>query len=33
MLYKNAITDARKARLDILDKINECIPEPRKELS
>ncbi|ERI92919.1 polyribonucleotide nucleotidyltransferase [Clostridiales bacterium oral taxon 876 str. F0540] len=30
---KKSIEDARKARLYILDKINECIPEPRKELS
>lgn len=30
---KKSIEDARKARLFILDKINECIPAPRKELS
>ncbi|MBL4934887.1 polyribonucleotide nucleotidyltransferase [Clostridium sp. YIM B02515] len=30
---KKSIEDARKARLYILDKINECIPAPRKELS
>ncbi len=30
---KKSIEDARKARLYILDKINECIPEPRKEMS
>ncbi|MDU6339747.1 MAG: polyribonucleotide nucleotidyltransferase [Clostridium sp.] len=28
-----AINDARKARLFILDKINECLPEARKEVS
>ena len=32
-VIRTAITDARKARLFILDKIRECIPEPRKELS
>jgi polyribonucleotide nucleotidyltransferase len=32
-VIKNAIYDARKARLFILDKINACIPEARKELS
>lgn len=32
-VIRTAITDARKARLFILDKIKECIPEPRKELS
>lgn len=30
---KTAIDDAKTARLFILDKINKCIPEPRKELS
>lgn len=30
---RTAITDARKARMHIIGKINECIPEPRKELS
>ena len=29
----NAIHDARKARLHILDKINECIPAAREEVS
>ena len=32
-VIKDAITGARKARLFILDKINECIPEPRREVS
>lgn len=30
---EQAITGARKARLTILEKINDCIPEARKELS
>ncbi len=30
---RKSIEDARKARLFILDKINQCIPAPRKELS
>lgn len=30
---KEALYGAKKARLFILDKIKECIPEPRKELS
>ncbi|WMJ82017.1 polyribonucleotide nucleotidyltransferase [Clostridium sp. MB40-C1] len=30
---RNAINDAREARLQILDVINDCIPEPRKEVS
>jgi polyribonucleotide nucleotidyltransferase len=30
---KKSIADARVARLHILDKINACIPEPRKEMS
>lgn len=30
---KTAIEDARKARLHIIEKINECIPAPREELS
>ena len=32
-VIENAIKDARKARLHILDKINECIPAPREEVS
>jgi polyribonucleotide nucleotidyltransferase len=32
-VIRNAIYDARKARLMILEKINECIPEARKEVS
>lgn len=32
-VIKDAITGARKARLFILDKINECLPEARKEVS
>jgi len=32
-VIKKAIEDARKARLYILDKINECIPQPRTEVS
>ena len=32
-VIRTAITDARKARMFILDKIKECIPEPNKELS
>ncbi|MBW6409727.1 polyribonucleotide nucleotidyltransferase [Clostridium weizhouense] len=32
-VVKNAIYDARKARLTIIDKINECISEPRKDVS
>lgn len=32
-VIENAIKDARKARLFILSKINECIPEPRKDVS
>lgn len=32
-VIKKAITDARKARLHILDKINECLPESRNEVS
>ncbi|WP_294392157.1 polyribonucleotide nucleotidyltransferase [uncultured Clostridium sp.] len=32
-VVENAIRDARKARLTILDKINECMPEPRKDVS
>ena len=32
-VIKDAIIGARKARLFILDKINECIPEPRTEVS
>jgi polyribonucleotide nucleotidyltransferase len=30
---KNTIEEARKARLAILEKINECIPAPREEMS
>ncbi|OSB19428.1 polyribonucleotide nucleotidyltransferase [Clostridium sporogenes] len=30
---KDALEGAKKARLHILEKIKECIPEPRKELS
>ena len=30
---KTAIIDAKKARLHILDKMNECISEPRSEMS
>ena len=32
-VVENAIRDARKARLTILKKIEECIPEPRKDVS
>ena len=32
-VVENAIRDARKARLKIIDKINECMPEPRKDVS
>ncbi|OFI07735.1 polyribonucleotide nucleotidyltransferase [Clostridium acetireducens DSM 10703] len=32
-VIKKALKDARKARLFILEKIKECIPEPREELS
>ena len=32
-VIETAIKNARKARLHILDKINECIPEPRQEVS
>ncbi|MPQ42421.1 polyribonucleotide nucleotidyltransferase [Clostridium tarantellae] len=32
-IIKNAINDAKKARLMILDKIQECIPTPREEVS
>ncbi|MGL5634809.1 MAG: polyribonucleotide nucleotidyltransferase [Sarcina sp.] len=32
-IIRDAITDARKARMHILDKINECIPAPREEVS
>lgn len=32
-VVEQAITKARKARLFLLDKINACIPEPRKEVS
>ena len=32
-VVENAIRDARKARLFILDKINECISAPRKDVS
>ena len=32
-IIENAIRDARKARLTILDKINACISAPRKEVS
>ena len=32
-VVENAIKDARKARLFILDKINECIESPREEVS
>lgn len=32
-VVENAIKDARKARLMILDKIHDCINEPRKEVS
>lgn len=32
-VIKKAIEDARKARLYILDKINECLPEARNEVS
>lgn len=32
-VVETAIRDARKARLFILDKINQCISEPRKEVS
>ena len=32
-VISKAITDARKARVYILDKIEECIPESRKEVS
>ncbi|AOR23287.1 polyribonucleotide nucleotidyltransferase [Clostridium taeniosporum] len=32
-VVENAIRNARKARLTIIDKINECILEPRKDVS
>ncbi|MGN0145332.1 MAG: polyribonucleotide nucleotidyltransferase [Clostridium sp.] len=32
-VVENAIRDARKARLKIIDKINECMPAPRKDVS
>ena len=32
-VVENAIRDASKARLKIIDKINECMPEPRKDVS
>ena len=32
-IIENAINDARTARLLILDKINECLPAPRSEVS
>ena len=32
-VVENAIRDARKARLTIIDKINECMSEPRKDVS
>ena len=32
-VVENAIRDARKARLTIIDKINECISEPREDVS
>lgn len=32
-VINDAIYGARKARLEIIDKIKECIPEPRKEIS
>lgn len=32
-IIRKAIDDARKARLMIIDKINECIPGPREEVS
>ena len=32
-VIETAIKNARKARLHILDKINECIPEPKSEVS
>ena len=32
-VVENAIRDARKARLTIIDKINECISEPRTDVS
>lgn len=32
-VVENAIRDARKARLKIIEKINECMPEPRKDVS
>ena len=32
-VVENAIRDARKARLTILDKINECISAPREDVS
>ncbi|MDP4144358.1 MAG: polyribonucleotide nucleotidyltransferase [Bacillota bacterium] len=32
-VISNAINDARKARLHIIEKIKECIPEHRKEMS
>ena len=32
-VVENAIRDARKARLTIIDKINECMAQPRKDVS
>lgn len=32
-VVENAIRDARKARLKIIEKINECMPGPRKDVS
>jgi len=32
-VIRTAITNARKARMEILDKIKECIPEHREEVS
>lgn len=32
-IIRKAIDDARKARLMIIDKINDCIPAPREEVS
>ncbi|NLK95669.1 MAG: polyribonucleotide nucleotidyltransferase [Clostridiales bacterium] len=32
-IIENAIRDARKARVMIIDKINKCIPESRKDVS
>lgn len=32
-VVENAIRDARKARLTIIDKINECISTPKEDVS